>query len=276
MALAAELRRHASRRRVGGRAAPRGAGRLPAEHRLQVARQRSRAPPAGAALSDVRDRRVVLVLLILTVACANLGSLLLARGAARQREIGLRVALGAGRLRLVRQLLTESLVLAFLGSGAGLALGVFVHEGRAGLDRGAALDRSHARLACRHVRVRRRWDVGAPLRAVSGDVRGAPADRAFAQPQPHDRRPGGGELRAPDRRGLARPRLRPRVLAGSRLRLPPHAVDRAGARPARLPAGAGAALPGGRWRSGCGRSPASSRWPSRRRPRWGARARRWR
>jgi predicted permease len=64
-----------------------------------------------------------LVLLILAVACANLGSLLLARGAARQREISIRVSVGAGRGRLLRQLFTESLVLAALGSVAGLALG---------------------------------------------------------------------------------------------------------------------------------------------------------
>lgn len=67
-----------------------------------------------------------LVLLILTAACGNLGSLLLARGVARQREIAIRVAVGAGRGRLVRQLFTESLVLGLMGSVAGLALGFFV------------------------------------------------------------------------------------------------------------------------------------------------------
>ena len=67
-------------------------------------------------------------LLILAAACGNLGSLLLARGVARQREIAIRVAVGAGRARLMRQLFTESLVLALLGSLAGLALGYIVQR----------------------------------------------------------------------------------------------------------------------------------------------------
>jgi len=67
-----------------------------------------------------------LVLMILAVACGNLGSLLLARGASRQREMALRSAIGAGPGRLIRQLFTESLVLALMGSLAGLALGWLV------------------------------------------------------------------------------------------------------------------------------------------------------
>jgi predicted permease len=68
----------------------------------------------------------ILVLLILAVACGNLGSLLLARGASRQREMALRSAIGAGPGRLIRQLFTESLVLALMGCLGGLALGWLV------------------------------------------------------------------------------------------------------------------------------------------------------
>jgi predicted permease len=63
-----------------------------------------------------------LVLLILVVACANLGSLMMARGVTREHEIGIRVAIGANRPRIFRQLFTESLLLASLGSFAALLL----------------------------------------------------------------------------------------------------------------------------------------------------------
>jgi hypothetical protein len=145
-----------------------------------------------------------LVFLVLMIACSNLAGLLAARGAARQREYGIRLAIGAGRAQLLRQSVVECLVFSLAGGALGLLLASWVLSAlQSALPTGAELRQIAAQLDPRVLGRSPRSSI----RACWGSARSSPSARASCSARgPPTALPGWTRLARSEDRAAGAPR----------------------------------------------------------------------